>query len=162
MRKPNRFANPLSMRGVVFIELAITLPIFIGIFLLAVELSHAISQYKVLVNQVGTGVRFLQTQAPGNLSGQRDLATCLVVTATPDCSGAAVLPGLTSAMVTIQDSSDSPSTHALQATGAGTASNTGSSINLVTVKVAGFHHSLAFGTQDITFSPISTTTRQVN
>ena len=150
------------MRGVIFIELAITLPFFIGLFLLAVELSHAISQYKVLVNQVGTGVRFLQTQAPGNLSGQRTLATCLVVTATPDCSGVAVVPGLTSAMVTIQDSSDSPSTHALQATGTGTASNTGSSINLVTVKVSGFTHSLAFGTQTITFSPISSTTRQVN
>ena len=114
------------------------------------------------MNQVGTSIRFLQTQAPGNLSGQRDVATCLVVTATPDCSGTAVLTGLISAMVTIQDSSDSPSTHALQATGSGTASNTGSSINLVTVRVSGFMHSLAFGAQDITFSPISATTRQVN
>lgn len=162
MESSLRFSGRSSMRGVVFIELAITLPIFVGIFMLAVELSHAISQYKVLVNQVGTGVRFLQTQAPGNLSGQRDLARCLVVTASPDCSGSAVLPGLTSAMVTIQDASDSPATHALQATGSGTASNTGSSINLVTVKVSGFTHSLAFAAGKITFSPISATTRQVN
>lgn len=150
------------MKGAVLIELAITLPLFVGLFLLTVEVSHGIAEYKVLLNQVRTATRYLETQASGDLYGQRYVATCLVVTATPDCSALPVLPGLTSTKVSIKDASDSLATHSLQPTSSGTSGAAGSSVNLVTVAVTGYQHSLAFGTLDITFSPISATSRQVN
>lgn len=150
------------MQGVVFIELALTIPLYAMLFLLTVEVSHAIAEYKVLLNQVASASRYLETQSAGNLYGQRTLATCLVVTATPDCSAPAVLTGLTAALVTIQDASDNPATMALQSTGSGVALSVGTSVNLVTVKVTGYRHSLASSTMDIAFSPISATARQVN
>lgn len=152
----------VRMKGAVLIELAITLPLFIGLFLLTVELSHGIAEYKVLLNQVRTATRYLETQASGDIYGQQYAATCLVVTATPDCSASPVLPGLTSTKVSIKDASNSLATHALQPTTSGTSGAAGSSVNLVTVAVSGYQHSLAFGTVDITFSPISATSRQVN
>lgn len=150
------------MKGVVLIELAIMLPLFVGLFLLTVEISHAIAQYKVLLNQVRVAARYLETQAAGDLYDQQYIAKCLVVTATPDCSGAAVLAGLTSTNVTITDSVNSVATHALQPTTTVASGQAGSSVNLVTVAVNGYHHSVAFGTYDIPFSTISATSRQVN
>lgn len=157
----NRYDHA-RMKGAVLVELAITLPIFVGLFLLTVEVSHGIAEYKVLLNQVRTATRYLETQASGDLYGQRYVATCLVVTATPDCSAIPVLSGLTATNVSIQDASDTPATHALQPTTTGTSGAAGSSVNLVTVAVSNYQHSLAFGTVDIRFSPISATSRQVN
>lgn len=154
--------SQVDMKGVVLVELAITLPFFVGLFLLTVEISHAIAQYKVLLNQVRVAARYLETQASGNLYDQQYIAKCLVVTATPDCSAPSVLPGLTSMNVSILDSINNVATHALQPTTTAASGQAGSSVNLITVAVSGYHHSVAFGTYDITFSPISATSRQVN
>ncbi len=151
------------MNGAVFVELAITLPLFIGIFLMTIEVSHAISEYKVLLNQVRSASRYLESQSPGNQANQYAIAKCLVVTATPDCSAPALMRALTVDLVQVADAVSNPATHLLQSTrDVSGAVGAGTLVNLVSVSVTGYKHPIIFGTTEIIFSPISATSRQVN
>lgn len=152
--------------GSVLVELAVILPILIGLSLATLEFASAISEYKSVVNQVRIAVRYLATKGPGEGHTQ---ARCLAINGvegSPTCAGAPVLRGLATASVAIRDASNSPSTHRAQATSSGTG---GVVVNLVTVEISGFRHTLITGTMVsgmigdrafITFSPISVTMRQ--
>lgn len=149
--------------GAVLIELALVLPLLLLLSFATIEFARAINAYKVVVNQVRQAARHLATKTPG--SGHSE-AACIVRYGFPDCSGTAIMSGLLTASVVIQDASNAPSTHRAQLTSTGSNAVT---VNLVTVTVSGIHYRLLAGgflsgivgnTTTITFSPISSTMRQ--
>jgi len=135
-----------------------------------IEIGRALTEYKVLVNQVGTAARYLSTQSPGN---GRTQAECLVRRGVTDCStgGAGLLlSNLATATVTIEDSSATPALRRARTTTDPTDSN-GVRVNMVRVTVSGYRFRLisgeigggifgATGATQITFPAISSTQRQ--
>ncbi len=150
-------------RGAVLIELAIVLPLLLLLSLATIEFARAINAYKVVVNQVRQAARHLATKTPGSGHGE---AACIVRYGLPNCSGTAIMSGLVTATVVVQDASNAQSTHRAQLTSTG---SSGVAVNLVTVTASGVRYQLLTGgflsgifgnTTTITFSPISSTMRQ--
>jgi len=158
--------NSRRQSGSVLVELAVVLPILIGLSLATLEFASAISEYKSIVNQVRIAARYLATKAPGQGHTQ---ARCLAINGvegSTSCTGVPIRSGFATATVTIRDASNAPATHRVQATSSGTGAGV---VNLVTVEITGFRHTLITGTfvsgmignrASITFSPISVTMRQ--
>lgn len=158
--------NSRRQSGSVLVELAVVLPILIGLSLATLEFASAISEYKSIVNQVRIAARYLATKAPGQGHTQ---ARCLAINGvegSTSCTGVPIRSGFATATVTIRDASNAPATHRAQATSSGTGAVV---VNLVTVEITGFRHTLITGTfvsgmigdrASITFSPISVTMRQ--
>lgn len=148
---------PRKQRGVASVELGILL---IPLVLLAFgtsEYGRAIYQYNTLVKSSRDATRFLSGQGPGDPADLAN-AKCLAVYGTI-CTGtlpAPLLPGLTTDMVTVCDSSYCPSTHLNQPTGSGV-------INLVTVTISGypFTSMVPFIAPSVNFNNISTTMRAI-
>lgn len=141
-------------RGVVAVEFGLLL---IPLVLLAfgiTEYGRALYQYNALGKAVRSAVRHLSEHAPGDATA-KVMAECLAVYATADCSGAPVVSGLATSMVSVCDASNCPSNHANQSTGFG-------SVNLVTVTISGFPFVslVPMVLPNITFGPISATMRQ--
>ena len=90
-------------RGLVVVELAITLPLIILIMFAVAELGRAFYQYATLTKAVEAGTRYYAS-AVNDLTITTDkIATTenLIVYASPDGSGAAVLPGFNPGNVTV-------------------------------------------------------------
>ena len=145
-------------QGVALIELAITLTVLLTIVFGITELGRAIYQYDTLAKATRDATRYLSTQAPGDADALAD-ATCLAVHGNPTCSGNALAPGLTTAMVAICDATNCAGTH--QAQGSAPV------INLVTLTIGGtdnpytFNSLVPFVVPNIPFGPISVTMKQV-
>ncbi len=156
MNKRDFQLNARAMRGSVAVELALLLiPLIILVFGVA-EFGRAIYQYNTLVKTVRDAARLLSQHNPSDtVNYPESEARCLVVHASADCSGSALLPGLTIDMVGIASST--------------TTTGAGNSINLVTVTVTGytfnffFNPLVFFGSSMTTlqFDPIQTTMRQL-
>jgi Flp pilus assembly protein TadG len=147
--------------GTAAIELAILTAVLVPLTLGVTELGRAMYQYNSLIKASRDAARYLSGQAPGDAT-DIGIAQCLAVYGKRTCSGTTLLPGLTTAMVTVCDSVSCAGTHANQATGSGV-------INLVTVSIDGYvftpvvplpvFTNLAGTT--LTFNNISTTMRQI-
>lgn len=144
-----------KQKGVAAVELGILLFPLLLLTFGVTELGRAFYQYNSLVKSTRDAVRFLSSQGPGDPT-DANTAKCLAVYGRTTCTGTALVPGLTAAMVIICDSLSCPTTHQNQATGSGV-------INLVTVTINGypFTSMAPFFVPNITFGPISTTMRQV-
>lgn len=158
-RRPGRTLR--RQAGTAAIELAILATVLVPLTLGVTELGRAMYEYNSLVKATRDAARYLSSQGPGDAT-DIGIAQCLAVHGTRDCSGSALLPGLTTAMVAVCDSSNCAGTHANQATGSGV-------INLVTVTISGYTFTpvlpLPVFTNltgaSITFSDVSTTMRQI-
>lgn len=155
-------------RGVAAIELAIILPVLMLLCFGTLEAAHALTAYKRLLNHTALAARYLASVTPGNGT---TVAQCLVITGQPSstlpCSGTPVLPGFANATITVADASNSPTTKRSQLTSANTG---GIRVNLVTVTVRNYQHTMLLGnalggiigqSSTITFTPVSATMRQV-
>lgn len=144
-----------KQRGVASVELAFLLIPLLLLTFGTTEFGRAIYQYNTLAKASRDAARYLSGQSAGDAV---DLATakCLAVYGNADCSGAALLPGLTASMVSVCDSVSCPSTHLNQTTGSGV-------LNLVTVTISGYQFTslVPFIAPNLTFSNISTTMRQI-
>jgi Flp pilus assembly protein TadG len=140
-------------RGVAAVELALLLTPLILMIFGTTELGRAIYSYNTLDKTVRDAARHLSQHGPGD-TVVADEARCLAVTGSTDCSAAAVVPGLTVAMVTICDATLCPGTHANQVTGLG-------SVNLVTAGISNypFNSVVAFVIPSMNFNNISVTLR---
>jgi len=99
-------------RGIAMIEFAITLPVLLFLLLATAEIARAISQYNTLTKAVRDGARYAASQAAGAsgstglilITPQMQTAVAnLVATGNSAGSGAALLPGLSAANVTVAD-----------------------------------------------------------
>ena len=138
-------------RGVAALELAFLIVPLVVLTFGMTELGRALYSYNTLLKATRDGARYLSMQSRGN---GHATAKCLVVFGTTDCSGTAVAPGLTTAMVTVQE-------NAAVATGSG-------SIDLVRVEVSGYPFVTLMPqlwpgpTGNFTFGTVSTTMRQAS
>lgn len=144
-----------KQRGVASVELAFLIIPLLLLTFGTTEFGRAIYEYNALAKASRDATRFLSGQGPGD-PGDLANAKCLAVYGNIGCNGAALLPGLTTAMVSVCDSTSCPSTHQNQATGSGV-------INLVTVTISGYPFTslVPFIAPDLTFNNISTTMRQI-
>ena len=121
------------MRGSVSVEMALLMiPLIVMTFGVA-EFGRAIYQYNTLTKVVRDSVRVVSQHDPSDAVNYplfEAEAKCLAVHGTIDCSGPALLPGLTTGMVGIVSAPDA-----------------GTGINMVTVTVTGY-------TFDFVFNPL--------
>lgn len=149
-------------RGAVAVEFALVLIPMITLVVGVVEYGRALHQYNTLVKSVRGAARFLTIYNPSDVAYPLAAARCLVVHGNKDCTGAALVPGLTTTMVKVCNpvtfTDCSPNTYSSVTTGLGL-------INLVEVRVVGFpfNTTLPFvpGLKNIKFNTISATMRQV-
>ena len=153
-------SSKTKQQGVALIELAIIITVLITITFGITEFGRAIYQYNTLAKAVRDGARFRAVRdpaAPASISGVQ----CMVVHGNPGCTGPALVPGLTSSMVSV--------CHAMDPACAATHQSQGASpvINLVTVTIGGanapftFQSLVTFVVPNIQFGAISATMRQV-
>lgn len=150
----------LKQRGAAAVEFGLLIiPMLIIVFGIT-EFGRAMYQYNTLVKLTRDATRYLTTQAAG---AGVSTAKCYAVYGNSGCTGSALLPGLTTAMVTECDATSCPGTHSAVATGAG-------AVNLVTVTISGYQFqslvnftigSFGVGLPSITFGAVSTTMRQI-
>ena len=156
-----------AQAGVALVELAAILPILFLLSFSAIEFAHALARYGALVEQARLATRYLTGKVPGD--GQIE-AKCLAVygTATTTCSGTPLVEGMTLAQVTVIDASVEASQATHRARSTGTDQNA-VAVNLVTVRISGYSHTLIAGgiltgifgnSANIAFSDISLTMRQ--
>ena len=90
-------------RGLVVVELAILLPLIILIMFATAELGRAFYQYTTLTKAVQAGTRYYASAVNDlTITTDKELTTRnLIATASPDGSGAAVLPGFGIGDVTV-------------------------------------------------------------
>jgi Flp pilus assembly protein TadG len=143
-------------RGVAAVEMGLVLIPLVLLVFGTTELGRALFQYNTLAKATRDAARYLSEQGPGDAN---DLAAArnLAVYGNPGGTGTALVPGLTTANVSICDAVSCPSTHLAVTTGSG-------SVNLVTVTVTGYAFTslVPFVIPSITFHDISTTMRQAS
>ncbi|MDH5553327.1 MAG: pilus assembly protein [Nitrosomonas sp.] len=147
--------NRKTMRGAVAVEMALLLiPLIIMAFGVA-EFGRAIYQYNTLTKVVRDSVRVVSQHDPSDLINYplfEAEAKCLAVHGTIDCSGPALLPGLTTGMVQIASAPDA-----------------GTGINMVTVTISGYVFNFVFNplvffgntATNIPFGDVHSTMRQL-
>lgn len=154
-------SSKLVQRGAAAIELALlTLPLA-GLSFGITEFGRALHQYNTVAKTVRDAARYQSTVAPGNIPPATTLpGLCLALSGSTAnsggaCSGTALLPGLTLAMITVCDRVLCPGTHNQQPPTPGTLGK----VNLVTVTVTGypFTSMVPFAMPSIAFGPISAT-----
>jgi Flp pilus assembly protein TadG len=155
-------ANMRRQGGLAAVEFAfLIIPMLLMVFGIT-EFGRAMYQYNTLVKCTRDAARYLTTQAPGS---SVSTAQCLAVYGNKTCgaAGTELVPGLTTANVTVCDASSCPATHSSVATGAGV-------VDIVTVTIQGYQfqslvsfsiEGLSVGLPSFTFGPVSTTMRQV-
>lgn len=147
---------PRKMRGAVAVEFAILLIPLLLLVLGVAEFGRALYQYNTLVKSVRDSVRHLSHLNPtsSDYSETQIEAKCLAVYGNTGCSGDALLPGLTTSMVSINPIV--------------TTTSTGASITLVEVRITGYTFNFLLdprtltggGDESITFGDIRATMRQ--
>lgn len=151
MMKPKTIRT--DQHGVAAVEFAILLIPLIVLLFGITEFGRAMFQYDALAKSVRGAVRHLSQNSTGDASAVQ-IAKNIAVFGNAGVTGAALLPGLTTA-VTVCDASNSTGTHANQSTGNG-------AINLVTVTISGYRFTSLVPAlmPNITFENISSTMRQ--
>ncbi len=146
-------------RGVALVELAIAMSVLLAITFGITEYGRAIYQYDILAKSVRDAARFLSVRDATDAAAKTQ-AKCLVVYGNPACTGAPLVPGLTTEMVSICDALACPADHAAQ--------GSAPVINLVSVTIGGpnavpytFNSLVSFIVPDIQFAPIGATMKQV-
>lgn len=147
--------------GVAAVELALLAIPMIAILFGITELGRAAYSYDTLSKAARTAARHLSSHNAGDLVAIAQ-AKCLATSGTLDCSGAALAPGLTTAMVDVCDALDAslcpgqahasvPSCYAGSCTGV---------VNLVTVRITAYPFlSLAkYFVPDMTFGATASNT----
>ncbi|ODV44464.1 pilus assembly protein TadE [Cupriavidus sp. UYMMa02A] len=119
-------------RGVALVEFAITISLLLAICFAVTEFGRAIYTYNTLAKSVRDAARYLSTQAAGSATAHA-MAQQLVVYGTPVVTNnqPALVPGLTTSMVSICDAADPTCTSNM-----GQGSNP--AINTVTVRISGY------------------------
>jgi len=152
-RRPAALARRRS-RGVASVEFAITATLLVTLLLGASEFGRAMFQFDTVVKGARSASRYLsQYQAgdPAAIAAARNIVVCGSISscATP------LVPGLTTAMVTVCDAASCPATHQRQSTGAST-------VNLVSVTIAGlqFQPMASWIVSSFTFGTIVATMTQ--
>jgi Flp pilus assembly protein TadG len=129
LRKPSN----LTQRGAIAVEFAVLLVPLLMIAFGIAEFGRAIYQYNTLAKATRDAARFLTTRSPGDAAAHT-AAKNMVVYGSATVTSRALLPGLTTTMVSICDSVVATAcpgeAHTAVITGAG-------AINLVTVNVGG-------------------------
>jgi Flp pilus assembly protein TadG len=85
-----------GQRGVAIVEFALILPLLLTLIIFVAEFGRAIMYYNTLTKSVRDAARYLSVQTPGTKLAE---AKNLIVYGNPSGSGAALVPGLTTAMV---------------------------------------------------------------
>ena len=116
-------------RGAAAVELALLLAPLLLIVLATAELGRAMHHFNTLGKGVRDATRHLSQFGTADEVVQQ--ARCLAVHGSVDCSGRPLLPGLSTALVSVCDAQRCPATHAAQSTGLG-------AMALVSVEIAGF------------------------
>ena len=163
--------------GIVFIELAFTLPILVLMCLATLEIGLVVREYTTVVERVGLATRYLSTRTPGTgyLQAKCILAygnaTCTSINNNAILSQLDPLSGSASATINISDSANDAAERLYQRTSA--SSLNGVKVNTVRLEVVNYNHYLIF--QDylynelgwstpgvVQFNTISMTMRQAN
>ncbi|MDP1653416.1 MAG: TadE/TadG family type IV pilus assembly protein [Rhodocyclaceae bacterium] len=144
--------KPIHQRGVAAVEFAILLPVLLLIVFGITEFGRALYSYNTLVKSVRDAARYAMIHQPGG--GADPETKCLAVYGNTGCTGTALAPGLTIAMVSVCDWQRCPGTH--QAQGSAPV------VNLVTVTISGYAFQsfvpfVTAGLSSLPFAPISTT-----
>ncbi|ACB68435.1 MULTISPECIES: TadE/TadG family type IV pilus assembly protein [Burkholderia] len=167
------------MRGVAAVEFALVLMPMIVLATGVAEFGRAIYQYETLTKATRNAARYLSVFLPNDSAYPLAAAQCLVVYGSTTCgsAGTELVPGLTTSMVIVCDATHSsdcadasdpsqfanlPTYDSTNNAPSGTATG---SINLVEVKVKGYHYQPipAYpGLSSITFGNIVTVMRQVS
>lgn len=148
--------------GVAAVEFAILLVPMLTILFGIAEFGRVMYEYNTIAKAARDAARLMSTQAPSDpdYPALVNSATCLAVYGSQGCTGAPLLPGMTTAMVSLCDPLSCAATHANVATGTGV-------INLVTVTIGGannpytFNSLAPFGVPSFNFGPVSVTMRQI-
>lgn len=144
--------------GLASIELVLLIPLLVLLAFGITEGGRAVYQYDTIAKSVRDAARYLSTLPPGQ---GHSTARCLALYGNTSCSGALLLPGLSSATFQVKDASNDSSYMGVPSTGNGGAST--GQINLVRVRISGYvFDSLIPGYfPDVTFGPIDVTMRQL-
>ena len=143
-----------SPRGVALVEFVLILPMLLLLTVITTEFGRAMYQYNSLAKNVRNAVRHLSQNSAGDTT-QIGVAKCLAVYGNSGCTAPALVPGLTTAMVSVCDASSCVGTHFNQPTGSG-------AVNLASVTISGYLYTSLVPSlvPDITFGDISATMRQ--
>ena len=144
-----------EQRGVAAVEMGLVLIPLVVLLFGITEFGRAIYLYNTIAKATRDGARHLSSQGPGE-AAEIGKAQCLVVYGNGSCSGSPLVPGLSTAQVSVCDATNCASTHAAQPIGSGV-------INLVTVTVTGyaFASMMPLVVPNIVFNDVSTTMRQI-
>lgn len=147
------------IRGVAAVEFALLLGPMLLLLFGITEYGRALFQYNTLAKAARDSARLLSQHSPTDADYPEAAARCLVVYGNSGCTGATLVPGLTTSMVAICDREACPGPgYANVPTSSGT-------INLVEVRITGFvfNSIVPFVTNGSTigFGDIHVTMRQV-
>jgi len=154
--------KPAKQRGVAAIELGLLIAVLLVPLTFGVtELGRAVFQYNILVKATRNADRYLSTQGAGDLANLT-IARCLAVYGNRTCSGNALIPNLTTAMVSVTYVSSYPIADPAAPITVNPLNPTGV-LNLVTVSISGYPFTslVPFVVPSLNFGEISTTMRQV-
>lgn len=154
-------------KGAIALEFALLVIPLLAILTGITEFGRAMYYYNAIAKGARDAVRLMSTQTPADpdYGTLTNAATCTAVYGNASCTGQPLVPGLTTAMVSLCDPASCPASHASVATGTGV-------INLVTVTVGGPNNpyvfqSMApfapalFGITSFSFGAINATMRQI-
>ena len=122
-----------AMEGAASIELALLLVPLLLLTIGGAEYGRALYHYNTLVKTVRDAARFLSQYNPTDPASYEpaiDDARCLAVYGNTACSGAPLIPGLTTGMVDIESTSET--------------TTAGTSITFVDVRITGYPFEFAF------------------
>jgi Flp pilus assembly protein TadG len=149
-----------KQHGVALLEFALSLSLLITIAFGITEFGRAILQYNTLAKAARDAARFLSVRDPSAPGAVSD-AKCMAVYGNPDCTGSALVSGLTTAMVSVCYAADPACAATHQSQGASPV------VNLLTVTIGGannpysFTSAMSFVVPSFNFGAISVTMRQV-
>jgi Flp pilus assembly protein TadG len=154
-------------RGLAALEFALLLIPLLVVLAGITEVGRAMYYYNTLAKSARDAARLMSTQAPSDpdYAALASAASCGAIYGNNGCSGAPLLPGLATSMVSMCDPQSCAATHANVATGSGV-------VNLVTVTIGGPGNPYTFvprapfipglfGVAGFDFGPIHMTLRQV-
>lgn len=168
---------PKRTRGVATVEFALVLIPLLLLVVGVAEFGRAIYQYEALTKSTRNAARYLSEYLPTDAAypTYKGDALCLAVYGNTDCTGTALVAGLTKGLVEVCDStspctgpSDPPQFANVITYDSNNGANSGTpvgTINLVEVKISGFSYAPIlpfFNLTRIRFNDILTVMRQVS